>query len=216
MYNYNQDYFILVDDFSKEDINLEYSMGTYGSLRSSQLHDGPLNKPLKFIIDKENWMKGRKPDSAILLGNGLIIKDDLKPYFITLGQHDIVMHNVFFEDPDETLHEGFWFIPTPIKPKEWLDTEKSELDRRDEEGEDNSIFNINKYVFDNYILNAINEKQRQYFKMPFDEYGLTQQVLHKTIAQDLIKLKNRNFKFIPLSLFESSMGFQGPLPEFAI
>lgn len=213
MHDYNKDYYVLVDDFSKDN-NMDYGMGLYGTLRATSLRNGPLNKLLKFEIDERNWKKGRKPEDAILFNDSLIFKDNLKERFITLGQDDIVMHNIYFVSPDEQSYEGYWYIPTPEKPKEWLDVEKSVINYEDDDP-NKEVYSIREYRFNNYALNAVDEKQRQIFMMPYENFGFTHLIVHNNVMKFLKTLDSRNFKFIPLLLFKSKMFNEGPLPEFA-
>lgn len=214
MYDYNQDYFVLVDNFSDEE-KLDYGMVGYGASRSSMLRDGPLNKPLKFEIDEEEWAPHKRPEDVILYSDEeLIFKDEYKHYFNTLGQKDFVTHIAYFVTPKDEYIEGYWYILAPEKPKEWLDMEASELKFRSRAPKE--IRGVRSYRFNNYALDKVDEKERQFFTFDSNELGYTHFIVHKNVMKFLTENKIRNFKCIPLLLFKSNMAIQGPLPEFAI
>lgn len=218
MYDYNQDYYVVVKDFSKPD-RLRYGMGSYGSTRAFQLRNGQFNKPLKFIFDERYWKKGRQPEEIILYsGEDLIFKDEHKIFFNTIGQSDFVMHNMYFVTPDDEYIEGYWYIPAPEKPKEWLDMDASEikyLPEEDVEEGENDIIGVRSYRFNSHALDNVDEKERQFFTFDYNELGFAHLIAHKNVMEYLKTFDRRNFKFIPLLQFKYKMSNQGPLPEFA-
>lgn len=83
MSNINQDYYIMVRDFSLPHL-IPFTMGSYGSSYRRILDKEYLNKPIEFKVNNEFWESGGRPSDVIYDGDGLIISDKLKEDFFII------------------------------------------------------------------------------------------------------------------------------------
>lgn len=227
MKNYNNDYFVMLIDYTMSD-PLTYSMGDYGALRIPEMRDTHFSQPIRFniVIDEKEGesFTGREPDDVILNAPfGLILKREImEEDFLLFNQEGTIVHSAYIVSPDNKYFEGYVFIPMPIKPLEWFDKEKSTLvldDEYDEADADwcSEILSVDTYSLNSLILDQIEELHRCFFTWSAQDLGVpVADLIHKKVVDILIK-QRRNIKFIPLADYHIAMALGGrDFPDSAI
>ena len=212
----NEEYYVMVEDFSKSD-NLIYMMGGYASNYSHILQKEVITQPVRYDINTLFWVKGRMPEDIIENSHGLIIKDKLMTeFFEPISPDRMMVHLTYFVSPDDDYFEGYWLLSTPDKPTNWLDFERSDIEYIENDDPKTGVDYVRKYYLNEALLKDIPLEKRQLFSWDAKDLGYTHQIIHKSWVDYLKKFDNRNVKFIPLLKFKSKMANQGPLPDFAI
>ncbi len=206
------EYYVIVYDFSNPN-RLDYIGDNPDHVR--RLSTDTQIQPLRYLIDKDSWLKGKAPADISKIVYGLLINDKIKQdLYIKLTDANIMIHPSYAVSPDDDYFEGYWLIAIPAAPLSWINIKESDIRYLDDEGPDADIIsNIDKYVFSLEFI-ALPLKDRLYFEIDFGYY--TPPIIHKSLVEYFAKYSNRDVKFIQLTKFISGMKNHGPLPEFAI
>lgn len=211
----------MLEDYESVD-PLTYEMGDYGAHRTPDMRSTHFNQPIRFDIfidtDEGEKYSGKVPDSVIFIPPyGLMLKYNImEENFLVFNQEDTIVHTAYIVSPDDKYFEGYVFIPTPFKPKTWLDQDKSNLSLKGD-NENKKVRYVKTYSLNSLALNEVNKTQRYFFKWRVKDFGgVAAHLVHKDVV-NILKNKKRNIKFIPLIDYHIAMAMGGEdFPKSAI
>ncbi len=112
------EYYVIVDDFSKPNI-FWYIRDNPDHVR--RLRTDTQIQPLRYLIDKDNWLKGKAPADITDIFDGLLVNDKIKQdLYIKLTDANIMIHPSYAVSPDDDYFEGYWLIAIPAAPISWI------------------------------------------------------------------------------------------------
>lgn len=150
--------------------------------------------------------KPRKPQMADghSMASNRVISKRIKELLESLQLKHVQFIPAIVYDKDEKPIEGY-YIPHIYNLIRCVDTEKSIYTDNNEEDPDNPIYDIEKLVLDNKILDQIPLEERLIFGL-FED-NLTR-VYHRSVAEKILALKPEGITFYQLSTYDPSQPFQ--------